>query len=237
MTAKPNRLNTMLAIPWYICAQMNSKELFSLSLCVNTLAGYFTSPEPRKLNALPRRLRRRSGKVVSRVEAGPSSASPCLCREQSKLEVSERVWTSSRDDEATRSWVAKWDPKNRLWGIIVAPRMPTAAKAVSTTAQAPKLGHTGIQGTVCKECFGGKKPLECISPEHVCARNNHRHADEHSQHLLRVKLGETKRSYATYQETDQALEHLDGSRLERIVKRQDQHYVKSGQKDSRPKWQ
>lgn len=226
MTAKPNRLNIMLAIPWYICAKMKSKELFSLSLCANTLAGYFGLPEPRKLNVLPRRSRRRSGKVVSRVEAGPSSSSSCLWLEQSKLEVSERVWTSSR---ATRSWVARWDPKNRLWGIIVAPRMPTAAKAVSTTVQAPKLGHTGIQGTICKKCFRGKKPLERISPAHVYACNDQCHAYEYSQHLSQVKLDETKKSYATYQEADRVLEDLDRSRLERIVKRQDQHDVRGSQ--------
>ena len=110
-TARPRRLTTMSMIPWDKCALTNESGRLVLSLCDLGSSGV---PSTRLTsNALLHDWRTARAIVRAfRTETGVVSGDGSV--------------ESTAGDARTRSFVARAEPKNRLWGITVAPMMPIA---------------------------------------------------------------------------------------------------------------
>ena len=71
----------------------------------------------------------------------------------------------------------------RLWGITVAPRIPTADHGISTRRGLRTRALTGIEATRLEDVLGREVALEGITPVHIDLRDNDGHANEDRNNL------------------------------------------------------
>lgn len=141
-TAIPSRLTVMSTIPWLRCVRTNASEWFSHSAWLFTSASLGTVRTTRNhtfaartaRSRIPRMLQRRyharragaSGEGSDAMEAAPSESSNSFPPEPFVVESDSAPSVGSAG--FSRSCVAKAEPRNRLCGMTVAPRMPMAAR-------------------------------------------------------------------------------------------------------------
>ena len=77
------------------------------------------------------------------------------------------------------SCVARADPRNRLWGMTVAPKIPTARisheQNILGERKISKL--TRIKCARCKDILGRKETIKSFAPVDVNLGDDHNHAD------------------------------------------------------------
>lgn len=123
MIAKPIKLAITSAIPWYMCDLTKQSVLFSRSACVKTFGGQLVSSKREILN-------NRLQLKVERIDRSTR------CRNVGAVdEDSEKFGKSVSEPFANRSCVARRDPRKRLCGMTVAPRIPTAETTMSNRTE------------------------------------------------------------------------------------------------------
>jgi hypothetical protein len=118
-TANPSKLPTTSMIPWFRCARIKAKELFSRSACLFTWVEFWLGGGVRNRDAK---------NSTSRLSLDDSHRVFDVVSRESATFNGSSLTASGGISVVNLSCVARADPKNRLWGITVAPKIPTADK-------------------------------------------------------------------------------------------------------------